>query len=55
MKKYPWGFTRARSKKVDYQHWDGEPLLERLRSMVRDEPNDQLLGAILREYIRSLG
>ena len=55
MKKYPWSFMKSRKDKVDYEHWDGEPLLERLRTMVRDEPNDQLLGAILREYIRSLG
>jgi len=53
MKKYPWQFSKPRKR--DYNHWDGNPMLERLRRMISDEPNDQILGARLREYIRSMG
>ena len=55
MKKYPWQFTKKRGGAVDYEHWEGNPMLERLRQMIKDEPNDQILGSVLREYIRSMG
>jgi len=56
-KKYPWQFSKPYdyNEKPDYKHWDGNPMLELLRSMERAEPNDQQLGKRLRAYIRSLG
>ena len=64
MKKYPWQFTKDLfpsdlpldyNEELNTDHWEGNPMLERLKRMISDEPNDQRLGARLREYIRSMG